>query len=346
MKINKYQEYFIECSLTAPLRLAESGNGYHMPSLQPPQMPSIVPPLMLSLPQHHTILKRILTKQSSRVFKHIRHFGDAPQLHHTNFGRDICQLIMTNQNHPMLNGSYPYVYVNPLTRVFSDLAKQYQLSNLSPFSPQFEVTVDRACSHLKVSSKTRHYLSQSKLWESSFDRARIKYNHAITQILKESDSFELYSVVLNCYLSQSTLSTYSKEYLLFDHNLEKIIKTIKSKASQNNVLSVFSKWEAATSNSVDLRLIFVVKKEYSDPSPLEQSELYVSLQPFIDPTGIIQTNWSKLPEFLGMPEYDCNEFNFGKRLEILESYLVGTDFYCRIVDEKPSFEVQFLLNSD
>ncbi|NAR87833.1 hypothetical protein GPS47_14755 [Acinetobacter haemolyticus] len=345
MKINKFQEYFIECSLTAPLRSTESADLYHMPSLLPPQITSITTPSMLSLPQHLTIIERILPKKSNRVLKVSRQYGDAPHLHHTSFGRDLCQLIMANQNHPILNGSYPYVYVHPLSRKFLDLAKEYQVVKTSPFSPQFEVVMDGLCSHLKVYCKSRHYLSQLKLWESSYSKTRIKYNNAMTQTLNESDMFELQSLVLKIDINQPILSEYSKDYLLFDHNLSEIIKIVKSTQEQNNVIAVFSKWEAVKATRIHLRLIFVVKKEFSDPRPLEKSELYVSLQHLIDPTGIIQTTWSNLPEFLGGPEYHCNEFNFGKRLEILESYLVGTDLYCRIVDEKPSFEVQFLKNS-
>ncbi|MDS7928000.1 hypothetical protein RMB13_00620, partial [Acinetobacter sp. V102_4] len=84
---------------------------------------------------------------------------------------------------------------------------------------------------------------------------------------------------------------------------------------------------------------FFVAKKTSDFTPFEETEIYKSLNQFIDQIGLIQVVWTPLPKLLTPIFYNVNQINFGKRLQILKAYLVGTDHFLRIFDNKSSFEV-------
>ncbi|MDS7932479.1 hypothetical protein RMB03_00530 [Acinetobacter sp. V91_7] len=316
---------------------------HFLEALNPHQAP-ISAPLSFATPQQATLNEidalgsEMISKKSSKIFKVVRSFGDAPSLQLLPFGYRFCAVLNGMKTNPYLLGTIPCVQLAPRLQLQKDLIQQHQLYEIDHLHPSFEIAVDQYMAHYKMLTLTQKHKSLENSWKRGLGKGLWLYENFITNLLGMTCSFDLYCITLINDVSKTNHENLSRNYLLFDHHIQEIVSTAQD-AKKANILGIVGKWEANRSQQVNLHLLFFVAKKTSDFTPFEETEIYKSLNQFIDQIGLIQVVWTPLPKLLTPIFYNVNQINFGKRLQILKAYLVGTDHFLRIFDNKSSFEV-------
>lgn len=311
----------------------------------PKQMPlpgslSFATPHQASLNEITDLGNEMIKKKSIRIFKVFRSFGDAPSMQLLPFGIRFCAVMNSMQTNPYILGIIPCVQLAPKIQLQKELIQQHQLQMDNHLHPSFEIAVDQYIAHYKMITMTKKYKSLEKSWEKGLSKGQMDYERFITKLLGMTRSFEIYSMTLINDVSKISHENLSRNYLLFDHHIQEIMSAaVENKEA--HILAVVGKWEANRFQQVNLNLFFFVERKASDVIPFEETKIFQCLNQFIDRTGLIHTLWTPLPELLTPIFYNVNQINFGKRLQILKAYLIGTDHYIRIFDKKSSFEVFF-----
>lgn len=316
---------------------------HFLTTLNPQQVPvpgslSLATPQQATLNEIDALGSEMISKKSSKIFKVVRSFGDAPSLQLLPFGYRFCAVLNGMKTNPYLLGTIPCVQLAPRLQLQKYLIQQHPLYEIDHLHPSFEIAVDQYMAHYKMLTLTQKYKSLENSWKRGLGKGLWLYENFMTNLLGMTCSFDVYSMTLINDISKTGHENLSRNYLLFDHHIQEIVSTAKD-AKKANILGIVGKWEANHFQQVNLHLFVFVAKKTSDFIPFEETEIYQNLNQFIDQTGLIQVVWTPLPNFLTPTFYNVNQLNFGKRLQILKAYLVGTDHYLRIFDNKSSFEV-------
>ncbi|WP_227553643.1 hypothetical protein [Acinetobacter haemolyticus] len=268
----------------------------------------------------------------------MRSFGDAPNLQLLPFGLRFCAVLNGMKVNPYLLGTIPCIQLSPRIQLQKELIEQHQLPMMDHLHPNFEVAVDMYMAHYKMLILTQKHKNREKAWTRALGKGHWFYESFITNLLELTRSFDVYCMTLINDVSKTSHENLSRNYLLFDHHIQEIV-SVAQDTKKADILGIVGKWEANRFQQVNLNLFFFVARKTSDFIPFEETKIYQSLNQFIDQTGLIHSVWTPLPKLLTPIFYNVNQINFGKRLQILKAYLVGTDHYLRIFDNKSSFEV-------
>ncbi|MDP9803168.1 hypothetical protein [Acinetobacter calcoaceticus] len=316
---------------------------HFLETMNPQQAPnpgslSFATPHQASLNEIDALGNEMINKKSSKIFKVHRSFGDAPSLQLIPFGLRFCSVMNAMQTNPYILGTVPCIQLAPKIQLQKDLIQQHQLRMDGHLHPSFEVAVDQYMAHYKMITLTQKHKSLENSWKRGLGKGLMDYETFITKILGMTRSFDIYCMTLINDVSKTSHDNLSRNYLLFDHHIKEIVSAAQN-SKQANILGIVGKWEANRLQQVNLNLFFFVARKTSDFIPFEETKIYESLNQFIDKTGLIHTVWTPLPKLLTPIFYNVNQINSGKRHQILKAYLVGTDHYIRIFDNKSSFEV-------
>lgn len=319
--------------------------NHFLETINPRQMPlpsslSQATPIQATLDEIYSFGLEMVNKKSSKIFKVIRSFGDAPILQHLPFGHRCCAVLNGMNTDPYILGTMPCVQLAPKIQLQKDLIELHQLHLANHFHPNFELQFDQFMAHYKMHILTQKHKSLEKAWNKQLEKGTWSYEDFIAKLLGMTHSFDLYCMTLINDVSKTSRANLSRNYLLFDHHIEEIINAIQN-FKKANVLGIVGKWETNSFQQINLKLFFFVAKETSDFVPFGETGIYECLNQFIDQTGLIQTMWSSLSEVMTPNFYNVNQINFGKRLQILKAYLIGTDYYVRIFDNKSTCEVLY-----
>jgi hypothetical protein len=297
-------------------------------------------PIQATLDEINSFGLEMVNKKSSRIFKVVRSFGDAPILQHLPFGHRCCAVLNGMKTDPYILGTMPCVQLAPKIQLQKYLIELHQLHKADHFHPNFELQFDQFMANYKMHCLTQKHKSLEKSWKKQLDKGNWSYEDFIAKLLGMTRSFDLYCITLINDVSKISRENISRNYLLFDHHIEEIINTIQN-FKKANVLGIVGKWETNSFQQINLKLLFFVSRETSDFVTFEETGIYKCLNQFIDQTGLIQTMWTAPPQFLMPNFYNVNQINFGKRLQILKAYLIGTDHYVRIFDDKSTCEILY-----
>lgn len=310
-------------------------NPQHLPM---PSSLSLATPHQATLSEIDALGAEMVSKKSSKIFKVMRSFGDAPNLQLLPFGLRFCAVLNGMKSNPYTLGTIPCIQLAPKIQLQKDLIEQHQLPMIDHLHPNFEVAVDMYMAHYKMHTLTQKHKSLENAWTREQRKGHWLYEDFMTKLLGMARSFDVYRMTLINDVSKISHEDLNRTYLLFDHHIQEIV-AVAHNTKKANILAIVGKWEATNFQQVNLNLFLFVARKTSDFIPFEETIIYQSLNQFIDQTGFIHSAWASLPNVMTPIFYNVNQINIGKRLQILKAYFIGTDHYVRIFDSKPSFEV-------
>ncbi|MDS7927995.1 hypothetical protein RMB13_00595, partial [Acinetobacter sp. V102_4] len=231
---------------------------HFLEALNPHQAP-ISAPLSFATPQQATLNEidalgsEMISKKSSKIFKVVRSFGDAPSLQLLPFGYRFCAVLNGMKTNPYLLGTIPCVQLAPRLQLQKDLIQQHQLYEIDHLHPSFEIAVDQYMAHYKMLTLTQKHKSLENSWKRGLGKGLWLYENFITNLLGMTCSFDLYCITLINDVSKTNHENLSRNYLLFDHHIQEIVSTAQD-AKKANILGIVGKWEANRSQQVNLHL--------------------------------------------------------------------------------------------
>lgn len=280
-------------------------------------------------------------------------------LYTTKFGQIAIPVIYNCVNNPFVNQSFQKIAtLHPLVSSLGEKIIQYGLFNYTfQYYQQFEQVADICFADFKTILQTRQFSSMLTSWQSAYRSSRNQINSFFEEILNTSPKFEVHSIVVQ----QKKSSNFAPQFNLhtfeqYDSNqiLEElskpIIQNVWNTRSQNNVIGILSKDEIDVTGNHSKRLIFFVKREFSDITLLTQSKLYQVIEPFFEETpsyhiyyGILPTmNVTTAPLFQNqhLNYYDLNQIGVTSRLNTLKAHLYGTDYWIRVNCQQATVKIE------
>ncbi|ELW86764.1 hypothetical protein [Acinetobacter baumannii] len=131
-----------------------------------------------------------------------------------------------------------------------------------------------------------------------------------------------------------------------------IIKAVWLNKDSNDVIGILSKNEIDIVGDISKRLIFFVKKEFTDIDDWADSQLFQSLSPFFENTithsisygDVPSMNAGIAPMFQGQHSnfYDINQSGIAPRLNRLKAHLYGTDYWMRVDGDRATVRIEHL----
>jgi hypothetical protein len=281
-----------------------------------------------------------------------------PNLYITNLGSIVFNLIFDNIQNPYTTGKLQNTWIHPEIALLSQLMLKHNLHNFNISAYQH---IEHACetcfADFKVHIQTRVFITQFRSWITSYRACNNTYDRFLEFIYGESNKFEIQSLVIQRKRPNGLEPTFGdpgfrdmSAYEIVREKCDEIIQDVWRKRNQNNVLGIISREEIDIDQTCSVRLIFFVKKEYSDLVPFKDMPLYEVLESyFIElnhdriALGNIGTiNSGIAPLFQGQEQnyYDLNQIHVGNRLNVLKAQLVIPNYWFRISDSSCSLNIE------
>lgn len=280
-------------------------------------------------------------------------------LYTTKFGQIAIPVIYNCVNNPFVNQSFQSIAtLHPLISYCGDAISRYCLFRYQlNFYQQFEQAADICFADFKTILQTRQFSSMLTSWQSAYRSSRNQINRFFEETLNTSPKFEVHSIIVkqkksSDFVPQFNLHTF-EEYdsnQILEELSKPIIQTIWNTRSQNNVIGILSKDEIDVTGNHSKRLIFFVKKEFSDITLLTQSKLYQAIEPFFEDApsshiyyGTMPTmNVTTAPLFQNqhLNYYDLNQIGVTARLNTLKAHLYGTDYWMRVNGRQATVKIE------
>jgi hypothetical protein len=315
----------------------------------------------VSLAFYSELIQKIKTKKSFRIFTNnptaFPH-PTIPNLYVTNLGNLVLNIVADNTRNPYTTGKFQDALLHPEIALLSQLMFQHDLYNINLQAYQWiEHKCEECIADFKVRIQTRIFMTKCRSWNNRFGHLTGSYDRFLEFIYDETSRFEVHSLVVQRKLLNGLEPVYGEPdfrdmsaYEIVQEQCTEIIQTVWRKRRQNNVLGILARDEIDIHQTQSIRLIFFVKKEYSDLSPFDSTPLYQTLAPyFINlnrdhiALGTIHTmNSGNAPLFQGQEQnyYDLNQIHVGNRLNALKAQLVVPDHWFRLRDNAPSLKIE------
>lgn len=318
-----------------------------------PQQPRV------SLQAFDEVAQSMFKRKNVKLFTHSPNgIQIAPYLYLTKDGAKIFPVIFDCKINPFTTHRLPNTVLNPLISKMAECFARYRLFD-HPIEnyKQFEHLADLCFSDFKVQANTRDFQRLLQQWNAKLDASSRRYDRFLDFIDSQTEKFEVHSVIVQ----RKTIGGRSPQFDepgFIDMPEKEIVKELAKplielgwrKRKSNNVLGILSKWETDIFGVCSMRLIFFVKKEYSDWVDFRTSQLYQELHPFMMEDRVQKVAWGDIatmnaglsPLFQGQETnyYDSNQLYTGTRLKTLKAHLVGTDYWLRIGGMDTSLQVE------
>lgn len=315
----------------------------------------------VSLASYSELIHKIKTGKHFRIFTNNSTKFDhpfIPNLYFTNLGRLVLAIVGDNTCNPYTTGRFPNALLHPEIALLSQLMFKYGIHNIPINSYQH---VEQACemcfADFKVQIQTRAISRQCNSWSSRYGYFTGSYDRFLEFIYGETNRFEVHSLVVQRRLLNGLEPVFGdpdfrdmSAYEIIQEQCKEIIQTVWRKRRQNNVLGILARDEVDIEQTQSIRLIFFVKKEYSDLCPFDSTPLYQTLAPYfihlnrdhIALGTIPSMNSGNAPLFQGQEQnyYDLNQIHVGNRLNALKAQLVVPDHWFRLRDNAPSLRIE------
>lgn len=288
-----------------------------------------------------------------------------PNLYLTTLGHESMLLIKDIHFNPLISQPPSFLCFHPMISA----VVQKMIAHHLPYRPinnhvQYESLIDQCISDFKVSTTTRDFQSQLRNWNTRFKSGMREYDSFMQKIQETTDRFEVHSLIVQRRLKQNGQPLEFDDVGFTDQLNEEVVmekaksitKAVWRNKSKNNVIGVLSKREIDLAGTDTVRLIFFVKKEFSDWEHFHKTALYRDLSTFfIDhhvdriALGRISSMNAGITPLFQQQElnyYDLNQNYVGDRLKYLKAQLIGSDFWIRVRNKESTIKVERSPNLD
>lgn len=319
--------------------------GYHQPQSLSPSM-------------YMELIESVKKTKNVRIFTHSPngfHHPSIPNLYFTKLGHKLFRLAQDYTHNPYFSNRLNSVFIHPEIHLFGQLMFKHNLNNFS-YSQHYQY-LEQACevciADFKVQIQLSIFKADLKSWNTKFTCANSAYDHFISFIARETNIFEVHSILIQRQLRHGREPEFGDPEFadpafgdlsaleIVEEKAKQIISTVWKNRQNNDVLGILSKKETNVCNTSTIRLIFFVKRMNSDLVEFNQTQLFKILKPFLIEydldsvsigTKISTMNTGCAPLFQGQHSnyYDMNQIHTGNRLNILKSQIVTSDIWLRI----------------
>ncbi len=315
----------------------------------------------VSLASYSELIQKIKIKKSFRIFTNNQTafpHPSIPNLYITNLGHLVLTIVGDNTCNPYTTSRFQNVLLHPEIALLSQLMRTYGIYNIPLGVYQH---VEQACemcfADFKVQIQTRAITTQCRSWSKKYGNFTSTYDRFLEFIYGETNKFEVHSLVVQRKLRNGQEPIFGdpdfrdmSAYEIVQEKANEIIRDVWRNRHQNNVLGILSREEIDIDQAQSIRLIFFVKKEYSDQIAFNATPLYQTLEPYLMNLNldhialgtIYSMNSGVTPLFQGQEQnyYDLNQIQVGNRLNLLKAHLVVPDYWLRIRDNSPSLKIE------
>ena len=273
-----------------------------------------------------------------------------PNVYFTKLGFNFFQVIQDHVSNIYFTNQLKNVFIHPELKLLNQLMLKHNLYSLftDPYYQRFEQACEACITDFKVQSQLRSFKSTLQSWNTKFTYANTSYDKFISFISRETDIFEVHSILIQRHLRSGIEPQFDDPAFcdlpastITEEKAKKIISAVWRNRKNNDVLGILSKRETDISNTSTIRLIFFVKRTDSDLIEFNQTCLFKTLEPFLtvhdlDSVSIGKTissmNVDIVPLFQGQHcnYYNLSQIHIGNRLTILKSHIVISDMWLRI----------------
>ncbi len=289
----------------------------------------------------------------------------SPNLYLTTLGHEFIFLIQEINYNPLITRPLSFLCLHPM---IAELIKKI-IAHRLPYIPvtdhvQYESIIDHCISDFKVSTTTRDFQTRLRNWNTRFKRGVHDYDSFMQRIQETADRFEVHSLIVQRRLKQNGqplefddigFTDQLNEEVVTDKT-KSIIKAVWRNKCKNKVIGVLSKREINQAGTDTIRLIFFMKKEYSDWEDFHRTALYRDLSAFfidhhvdriaLGHIGSMNAGIVPLRQQQELNYYDLNQNYVGDRLKHLKAQLVGSDFWIRVRTKESTIKVERSPNLD
>ncbi|OUY08545.1 hypothetical protein [Acinetobacter populi] len=281
-----------------------------------------------------------------------------PNLYFTNLGYKILMIASNNLQNPYTTGKFQNTLIHPKVALLSQLMFKHSLHN---FNIEAHQRIEHACetcfADFKVHIQTRAFITQATSWINRYRSCSNAYDRFLEFIYQESNKFEIHSLIVQRkrpngfepFFGDPNFCDMSA-YEIVREKCDEIIQNVWRNRHKNDVLGILSREEIDIEQTCSIRLIFFVRKKFSDLISFADTNLYETLESyFIDHNldhiclGSIYTiNSGIAPLFQEQEQnyYDLNQMHVGNRLNVLRAQLVIPNYLFRIRDDSCSLIIE------
>ncbi|ENU21739.1 hypothetical protein F993_03661 [Acinetobacter proteolyticus] len=343
------------------LEKVEGNNHLNHITYAYPFRAAYTPVLPLPLFKYCELIQSIKNKKGFRMFTHnptaFPH-PNIPNLYFTNLGSQVFQIVLDNTQNPYTTGKFKNTLIHPEIYLLSQLMLRHGIIHIPLMEYQRIEHVCEICfADFKVHTSTRAFMTQINSWNTKLRYCNNSYDRFIKFICAETNKFEVHSLLVQRKLRNSLVSVSDttefldkSAYEIVREKSNEIIQAVWRMRQQNGVLGILSREEMDIEQTSSIRLIFFVRKDFSDLIPFSETSLSDVLTPYlIDHNldcislGTVQTmNSGIAPHFQGQEQnyYDLTQIHAGTRLNILKAQLIVPDYWFRIRDDSCSLIVE------
>ena len=320
--------------------------------------PPHIQPVALSM--YNAMAKKIRSAKNLKIFTH-QPTGmptGFPDLYLTKLGQLVIPVIHDYTFNPFVNGRFRNMTVNPLIKLMAETLTAHQLSSGQFLNREYyEKAVDTCFSDFKVRCGTRNSTTIFNSWRAMYVKSQGDINRFIDIMIDESPRFEVHSIVVQLKTASGKMPQFGDEQFkgqteneMLADLVEPIIKAVWLNKDSNDVIGILSKNEIDIIGDINKRLIFFVKKEYTDMDNWTDTELFQTVHPFLENTithcisygDVPSMNAGVAPMFQGqhLNYYDLNQSGIAPRLNRLKAHLYGTDYWMRVDGDRATVRIE------
>lgn len=326
-----------------------------------PYLAAYTPVLPLPLFKYSELIQSIKNKKGFRMFTHnptVFPHPNIPNLYFTNLGSLVFQIVLDNTQNPYTTGRFQNALIHPEIYLLSQLMLRHDIVNIPLMEYQRIEHVCEICfADFKVHTSTRAFMAQTKAWDTKYRYCNNSYDRFLKFICAETNKFEVHSLVIQRKFKNSLVNVSDttdflgmSAYEIVREKSNEIIQTVWRNRNENSVLGILSREEMDIEQTYTIRLIFFVRKEYSDLVPFVETPLYKVLAPFLIDHNLDRINLGAVPTMNSgiAPHfqqqehnyYDLNQIHVGNRLNALKAQLLVPDYWFRIQDNSCSLSIE------
>ena len=318
---------------------------------------------VIPLSDYEKCAEEILNRRKFTIFTRVVTAYPAPNGYYfTNLGKLFVTVLLNLIHNPYIQRRMPNMHLHPQVDKLAQIMTQRNLA-LCPLlnMEQFQYYAEELIADLKVQCKTRAFTQALENWNNRYTRRNTAYDNNMEFVLNTAPMFEVHSLLVSRKRPNGRdieFGDYGFNDIdiaeLLEQNARPIIQDvwrqryISAKMPQSGVITIASKREADIFGTESLRLFF--KKDYSDWLPFEETAFYNAIAPHLKEDSVDSVSLGDLPTINAaiLPLQHGQEFNFydanqkgiGKRLDTLKAHILGTEYWVRYGDVRPSFKVE------
>lgn len=299
-------------------------------------------------------------KTNPRMFIYNNRVASKPEINLTKFGSSLAPLIRDLSSNPYFKMKQQFnISLHPQVERFvsslNNSIQEYRLYNPCDHK-HIAAVMDSCMTNFKIHSQIRSNKASDRSWEAKYNSLKKKYKQFFQSIMRETEAFEIHTLCIE--VEQISDVLYKQAYgfadkdcpTLIDDICRSIINPIWKSRKQLNLLGVLSKWVIQANGTLAKKLFFFTKVGSQTTEGNHFPHICQALLPFVQNTlkgrvffdYHILSNTNSMMHFQGLPSnlYDYNQIDINDRLDLVNAYLIGTDYWLRINGNNPTLKIE------